>query len=245
MTQDGISGAAGQRRTLGLVGGMSWEATALYYRLINEAVAARLGGHHNARSVLVTVDFEDMLAPGLSGDWDAAAGPIVDAARAVERAGGECILLTANTAHLVADRVAAACRAPLIHIADAVGADARRAGFARLGLIGTRQTVGSGLYDRVMAERFGIAVDLPRPAEQDDLQSIILDELTRGEIRAASRTRCLDIVARMAAAGADGIIVGCTELPLLLAGHRASAPLLDTTRLHVARAIDFAFATAV
>ncbi len=230
-----------QRETIGLVGGLSWEATALYYRLLNESVGARLGGHHNARSVLATVDFEEVLEPALRDDWDSAARPIVAAATAVERAGAGCVLLTANTAHLVADRVTAAVSIPLIHIADAVGAAARKAGLGSVGVVGTKQTLGSGLYDRIMAERFQIDVLLPPEPAREDLQTMIVDELTLGHVRPGSRTRLLEIVEGLAAAGADGVVVGCTELPLLLSDGDASVPLLDSTRLHVDGAIAFAF----
>lgn len=245
MTDGEIQIAGGQRYTVGLVGGLSWEATALYYRLLNQAVAARLGGHHNARSLLATVDFEEVLRPALADDWDGVARPIVSAALAVERAGADCVLLTANTAHLVADRVTAACSIPLIHIVDAVGEAARAAGLTRLGLVGTKQTLGSGLYDRHLSDRFGIDVVLPETDARDALQTVILDELTRGEIRPDSRARCLDIVESLAGAGAQGVVLACTELPLLMADGDASVPLLDSTWLHVGRALEFAFGDLV
>lgn len=228
-------------RTLGLVGGMSWESSALYYRLINEAVADRLGGHHNARSVLVTLNFEDVLSAGLREDWAEVARLVIQAAQSAELAGADCVLLTANTAHLVADQVEASCRVPLVHIVDAVGADARRRSLGRLGLIGTRQTIASGLYARRLAERHDIDVAVPSDTEQADLQKIILEELTRGVTRDASRDRCREIIDGLAALGCGGVVIGCTELPMLLNGDEMALPTLDSTRLHVEAAVTFAF----
>jgi aspartate racemase len=244
MPETGPIAEASRPRVIGLVGGMSWEATALYYRYLNEAVAERLGGHHNARSVLVTIDFEEVLGPVTGGDWDRAAEIVTAAAQAAERGGAECILLTANTAHLIADRVAAACRTPLLHIVDAVGEAARKAGLRRLGLAATEFTMASGLYERIMAERFGIEVILPGGDDRAFLQRTIIDELTRGLVLEPSRARCLDIVGRLAGDGAEAVILGCTELPLLLDGAAGPVPFLDSTKLHVAHAVDFAFASA-
>jgi aspartate racemase len=226
-----------QHRVIGLIGGMSWESTALYYRLINEAMRDALGGHHNARSVLYTVDFAEVYDLGSAGRWNDVADILVAAASAVRCAGADFLLLTANTAHAVADKVAAAIDMPLLHIADATAAAIKARGFDRVGLIGTRFTLEGGFYDGRLKERHGIAVDLPGAEAREALQRIIVDELTLGETRPASKETCLGIVSDLARGGAQGVVVGCTELPLLIGQDDIDVPLFDTTRLHAEAAV--------
>jgi aspartate racemase len=232
-----------RQRTIGIIGGLSWEASALYYRLINEAARRALGGHHNARSVMVTVNFADVLAHGAAARWDKVAEVLADAARRLRRAGADFVLMAANTAHAVADEVASAIDVPLLHIADTTAAALTARGLRRVALVGTRfTTVPDGFYAQRLASRHGIAVTVPEDGDREALHATIVDELTRGVVRAESRKRCMAIIERLAGAGAEGVIVGCTELPLLLADAKASLPLFDTARIHAEAAVAMALA---
>jgi aspartate racemase len=227
-------------KLIGIIGGLSWEATALYYRLLNEAAARALGEHHNARSVIVSVDFAEALALANQGDWDGLATLLIDAARRTCAAGADMVLLGANTAHIVADQVAAAIDVPLLHVADAAGTAAREQGFRHVGLIGTRFTLESPVYAERLRERFGLTVSTPDAASRDELQRIIIDELTLGRVEAASRQNCVAIIQQLCERGADAIVVACTELPLLLRSDDSPLPLLDTTALHAEAALRLA-----
>lgn len=227
-------------KLIGIVGGLSWEATALYYRLLNEATARVLGEHHNARSVIVSVDFAEALALANQGDWDGLAVLLIDAARRIRDAGADMVLLSANTAHIVADQVAAAIDVPLLHIADVAGAAAQARGFHRVGLIGTKFTLESPIFADRLRERSGLEVIAPDATGRDDLQRIIVDELTIGRIEPQSRRQCAAIMRQLQDQGAEAIIVACTELPLLIQPDDSSLPLLDTTALHVEAALRLA-----
>jgi aspartate racemase len=227
-------------KTIGLVGGLSWEATALYYRLLNEGTAHALGPHHNARSAIVSVDFAEALALAEASDWDGLAKLLITAAQQICAAGADIVLLGANTAHIVADQVAAAIDVPLLHIADTAGAAAQARGLRHVGLIGTRFTMESPVYAARLSQRFGLHVSTPDAPGRAALHRIITGELTLGRIEAASRQRCVDLIETLRADGAEGIIVGCTELPLLLRPGDSPLPLLDTTALHVDAALRWA-----
>lgn len=234
--------ARASMKTIGLLGGMSWESTALYYRLLNAGVNAALGGHHNARSVLYTFDFEELLRDGLAGRWDLVGDALAEAARRLAGAGADFLLITSNTGHAVADRVAEASPLPLLHIADAAAAAVKARGLARPALIGTRFAMEMGFYTDRLRARHGLETILPGEADRVELQRIIIDELTLGDRRPQSRRRCQAIVEALAGQGADSVIVGCTELPLLLAEDDYGLPAFDTTRLHVEEAIRHALA---
>jgi aspartate racemase len=227
-------------KVIGIVGGLSWEATALYYRLLNEATARALGEHHNARSVIVSVDFAEALALANRGDWDGLAVLLIDAARRLCRAGADMVLLGANTAHIVADQVAAAIDVPLLHIADVAGAEAQARGVRRAGLIGTRFTLESPIFADRLCERAGLTVIAPDATGRNDLQRIIVDELTVGRVEPQSRQQCVGIMQKLQDEGAEAIIVACTELPLLIRQEDSALPLLDTTALHVEAALRLA-----
>jgi len=224
-------------KLIGIVGGLSWEATALYYRLLNEAAARALGPHHNARSVIVSVDFAEALALANQGDWDGLATLLIDAARRASAAGADMVLLGANTAHIVAEQVAAAIDVPLLHIADVAGTAAQDGGFRHVGLIGTKFTLESPIYAERLRERFGLTVSTPDAAARDELQRIIIDELTVGRVEPRSRQNCVAIIEQLRQRGADAIVVACTELPLLLCPEDSALPLLDTTMLHAEAAL--------
>lgn len=227
-------------KLIGIVGGLSWEATALYYRLLNQAAERALGEHHNARSVIVSVDFAEALALANAGDWDGLAELLIDAAWRLCSAGADIVLLSANTAHIVADQVAAAIDVPLLHIADVAGDAARARGFRRVGLIGTRFTLESPVYAERLQERSGLAVLTPDAPARDVLQRIIVDELTMGRVEDRSRRECIAIMQALREDGADAIAVACTELPLLVREGDSPLPLLDTTALHVEAALRMA-----
>lgn len=229
-------------RTIGIVGGLSWEATALYYRLLNEGAASALGPGHNARSVIWTVEFPKVLALAEADRWDGVTEILADAARRLQAAGADMVLLAANTAHLVAEAVAAEITVPLLHIADAVGEAARARGFRRLGLLGTRFTLEAPIFPERLAQRFGLECLIPAAETRRDLHGIITGELTQGRIEPASRQRCLAMIDALRSEGAEAVVLACTELPLLLRQQDSAAPLLDSTALHVEMALRQALA---
>lgn len=225
-------------KTIGLIGGMSWESTAIYYRLLNGMMRDRLGGLQSARLVLSSIDFAPVAAMQAAGDWAAATAILVEAARRVEAGGADCLLICTNTMHKLADPVQAAVSIPLLHIADATAVTA--AGVTRPLLLATRYTMEQDFYTGRLRDRHGIDVVVPDDAGRAVVHDIIYRELCVGSVRPDSRAACLDVVARMAAAGIDGVLLGCTEVGLLLAPGDVDRPCFDTTRLHCAAAIAFA-----
>ena len=229
-------------RTLGLIGGMSWESTAIYYRLLNERVRERLGGLHSAKLLLWSFDFAEIEALQAAGAWEAATLRMVDAARRLEQGGAEALLICTNTMHRMADEVEAAVDVPLIHIADAT---AGAIGAARVGrplLLGTRFTMEGRFYRDRLAERHGIEAIVPDDEGRATVNRVIYDELCRGIVSDASRAAYLDIVERAREQGADGVIFGCTEVGMLIGGLDLGVPSFDTTAVHVAAAVDVALA---
>jgi aspartate racemase len=229
-------------KTLGLIGGMSWESTVPYYRLINEAVKARLGGLHSARLVLYSVDFHDIEVLQREARWDDAGEVLAHAARALGAAGAEALVLCTNTMHKVAAAIEAATPRPLLHIADPTAGAIRDAGFTRVGLLGTRFTMEQDFYRARLEQRHGIEVLIPASGDRDDVHRIIYDELCLGEVRESSRTRYREIIARLVDRGVQAVILGCTEIGLLVGPEDASVPLFDTTALHARAAADWAMA---
>lgn len=229
-------------KTIGIIGGMSWESTVPYYRLINEGVKERLGGLHSARIVMLSLDFHDIAAMQNSGRWDEAGEAIVDAARALESAGADCVVIATNTMHTAADRVANAVSVPLLHIADATGEAIVRHGIGTVGLLGTRFTMEQDFYRARLAERFGLTVLVPEPEDREFVNHVIYTELCCGVFDDGSRTRFREIIGRLVSAGAGGIVLGCTEIPLLVTAADSPVPLFDTGELHAAAAVAFALA---
>jgi aspartate racemase len=227
-------------RTLGLLGGMSWESTVPYYRTINEAVRERLGGLHSAQLVLFSVDFEEIERLQRSGDWDTAGQRLAQAARAVEAAGAELLVLCTNTMHKVAPAIQQAVDIPLLHIADPTGDAVRAAGFSMVGLLGTRFTMEQDFYRDRLRERHGIDVLLPSPADRELVHRVIYEELCLGQARDDSRAAYRRVMADLARQGAQAIILGCTEITLLVSAHDAQVPLFDTTALHARAAAEWA-----
>jgi len=231
-------------RTLGLVGGMSWESTASYYAWINRFVAAQLGGLHSARLVLFSVDFAQVEAMQDGGRWDEAAGVLADAARRLAAAGAEILVLCTNTMHVVAPELASAVSAPWIHIADATADAVRVEGARRVGLLGTRYTMDGDFYRGRLSDRHGLDVLVPSEADRALVNEVIYEQLCRGRVEAASREAFRRIVDDLASRGAEGVILGCTEIGLLLDEGDASVPLFDTARIHAERAAAVALGLA-
>ncbi|MBA3033721.1 MAG: aspartate/glutamate racemase family protein [Gammaproteobacteria bacterium] len=231
-------------KVIGLIGGMSWESTVPYYRLINEAVKQRLGGLHSARLVLYSVDFHEIEQLQRDDNWTAAGELLAAAARAVAAAGAEVLVLCTNTMHKVAPAIEAAVNIPLLHIADPTAAAIKQAGLSTVGLLGTRFTMEQAFYRDRLRERHGLQVLIPAPGDRAIIHRVIYEELCLGKILPASRNEYRRIMAALIDQGAQGIILGCTEVSLLVGQPDASVPLFDTTRLHAQGAADWALAAA-
>lgn len=229
-------------KTLGLIGGMSWESTLPYYRTINQTVQHELGGLHSARLLLYSVDFAEVEALQHAGDWDAAGQMLAGIARKLESAGAEAIVICTNTMHKLAPQVEAAVGIPLLHIVDATAAAIGAAGFSRVGLLGTRFTMEQDFYRGRMRERFGIETLVPPAAERDRVHQVIYEELCRGVIRPASREAFRHVLQGLADAGAQGVILGCTEISLLVSEGDSPVPVFDTAELHARAAARWAMA---
>ncbi len=229
-------------KTIGLIGGMSWESTVSYYRLINEAVKSRLGGLHSARLILYSVDFHDVERLQQAGDWEAAGALLAGAARTLEEAGAELLVLCTNTMHKVAAPIEAATTIPLLHIADPTAEAIRRAGHATVGLLGTRFTMEQPFYRDRLREGYGLRVLIPEAEDREAVHRIIFDELCLGKVLPESRSVFRGILTRLAAQGAGAIILGCTEISLLVAAEDSRVPLFDTTALHAEAAVAAALA---
>jgi aspartate racemase len=228
-------------KTLGLIGGMSWESTAIYYRLLNEIVRERLGGLHSAKLLLWSFDFAEIAERQHAGDWEGAGALLVDAARRLEAGGAEGLVICTNTMHKLADTVQAAISVPLIHIADATGRAVVNAGVKRPALLATRFTMEQEFYKGRLADKYGLEPVVPNQAGRDMVHKVIYDELCQGIVRGESRTVYLDEVARMRRDDrVDGVIMGCTEITMLIGERDFDVPVFDTTRIHAQAAVDFA-----
>jgi len=226
-------------RTLGLLGGMSWESTLPYYRHVNERVREKLGGLHSAKLVLYSVDFAEIERLQHLGDWATAGRVLADAAQALERAGAEALVLCTNTMHRVLDVIEPAIGIPVLHIADATARRIRAAGLTKVGLLATRFTMEQDFY-RGRLERNGLAVIVPEADERAEIHRVIYDELCLGAIRDASRETFRTIMANLVARGAEGLILGCTEIGLLVGADDTTVPVFDTARIHAEDAVDWA-----
>ncbi|WP_076072821.1 aspartate/glutamate racemase family protein [Sphingomonas montana] len=226
-------------KTIGLIGGMSWESSAQYYRIVNQTARARLGGTHSARCLMTSVDFAPIAAMQAAGEWDVLGAAMADAARVLERGGADVIVLCTNTMHRVADAIADAVAIPLLHIADPTAVAVRAAGYARVGLIGTAFTMEQNFYRARLGEH-GLTVLVPDAADRVVVHDVIYRELVKGDVRAASRDAYRGVIARLVAAGAEAIILGCTEIMLLIGPEDSAVPLFDTTELHALAAVEMA-----
>jgi aspartate racemase len=229
---------------IGLIGGLSWESSAQYYRIINREVRDRLGGVHSARSLMWSVDFGEIEPLQHNGDWGKLAEQMQDAAIRLERGGADFVLICSNTMHRMADAVAEAIDIPLIHIADPTGAKIKAAGLRTVGLIGTAFTMEQDFYKGRLRDVFGLEMLVPQADDRRTVHDIIYRELVVGEVLANSRTAYREVIARLVAQGAQAIILGCTEIMLLVSAEDSAVPLFDTTTLHAIAAVDRALATA-
>lgn len=227
-------------KTIGVIGGMSWESTAVYYQHLNRIAKERLGGLHSAQLLLWSFDFAEIEEQQAAGDWDSATQSMVEAAQRLELGGAECIVIATNTMHLMAREVQAAVEIPLIHIADATAVAIRKSGAEAPLLLGTRFTMEKDFYKGHLQVHHSIAARIPGDEDRETVHRVIYEELCKGQIRDQSREAYLDIVNRCQAEGADGVIFGCTEVGLLISDDDLSVPAFDTARLHAEAAMDFA-----
>jgi len=226
-------------KTIGLIGGMSWESSAQYYAIINRAVRERLGGSHSAETFLYSVDFGEIERLQHDGDWSSLTARMVDAARRLEAGGADFVLICSNTMHLMADEVGAAIDVPLLHVVDPTASAITKAGLSRVGLLGTAFTMEKAFYrDRLAAA--GLEIVIPDTADRREVHRVIYEELVAGKIEAASRAAYRQVIARLVERGAQAIVLGCTEIMLLVDQPDSAVPLFDTTRLHALAAVDLA-----
>ena len=227
-------------KTIGLLGGMSWESTIEYYRLLNQIVKAELGGLHSAKILMYSFDFEELVQLKHKGDWSKIGRLLAEAAVDLEGGGADCILVATNTMHKVADAIMVATSIPLIHIADATAEEIKRQGVQRVGLLGTRFTMEESFYKDRLIYQHGLAVQVPNGEERDLVHDVIYDELCLGKIRRASRDRYRQVISNLVNSGAEAIILGCTEIGLLVKPEDSPVPLFDTTEIHAAAAVKWA-----
>ncbi len=230
-------------KTIGMIGGMSWESTLEYYRIVNQAVKARLGGLHSARCLLYSVDFEEIEALQRQDEWSEAAGVLSRAAQGLEKGGADFIIICTNTMHKVAEEVEQSVSIPLLNIADATAEKIIAAGMQKIALLGTRFTMEEDFYKGRLVNAFGLDVRVPNDAEMDVIHRVIYQELCLGKIDSNSRQQYLDVIDRLVGEGAQGVILGCTEIGLLVKQEDTPVPLFDTTEIHARAAVDFALNT--
>ena len=227
-------------QVIGLIGGMSWESTVPYYRQINQTIKERLGGLHSAKVILYSLDFHEIERLQQAGDWPRAGEILADAARALEAAGAEFLVLCTNTMHRVAFAIESAVGIPLVHIADPTAEEIQKSGFSTVGLLGTRFTMEEAFYKDRLRERFGLTVLVPPQPDRDVIHRIIYEELCVGRILEESRSEYRRIMASLVSQDAEAIILGCTEISLLVGENDSTVPLFDTTAIHARKAAELA-----
>jgi aspartate racemase len=223
-------------KTIGLIGGMSWESSIEYYRIINEAVRERLGGLHSAKCIMHSVEFEEIRALQEKGDWAALADHMADSALRLRAAGADFVVICTNTMHIMADEVSERAGIEVLHIADATGQEIKEKGLKNVGLLGTRFTMEKDFYKKRLGH-FGIEVIIPDEKDREEVHRIIFGELCAGVFETASRERLKKVIEGLAARGAQGVVLGCTEIPLIISQEDASIPVFDTTRIHAMAAV--------
>lgn len=231
-------------KLIGLLGGMSWESSAVYYRTINEAVRRELGTHHSARILMHSVDFAPIMQSQHAGEWDRCTDILVDAARSLADGGASLLVIATNTMHKVAEEIEAGSRLPVLHIADPTGQAVRADGFRKVALLATRFTMEERFYRDRLETRFGLNVVIPGAAERDEVHRVIYDELCLGIVTAASAARFGEIISRMAEDGCEAVILGCTEIGMLVSQDNSPLPIFDTTALHAEAAVRMALDTS-
>jgi aspartate racemase len=229
-------------KTIGLIGGMSWESTQEYYRIINQEVSKRRGGFHSAKILMFSVDFGEIESLMREGRWDEVGGQVATIAKTLESGGAEVILLCTNTVHKVAGWIEEAITVPFIHIADATGEEISKKGMKKVGLLGTRYTMEEDFYKDRLSEKFGLSVVIPPDEKRGMVNDVIFNELCHGVISELSKNRFKKVINELAVQGAEGIILGCTEIPMLINEGISPVPLFDTTSIHALKAVDFTLA---
>jgi aspartate racemase len=229
-----------KQATIGLIGGMSWESSAEYYRIINQEMTRRLGGVHSARCLLWSVDFVEIKRLQHEGDWAQLAELMREAALRLERGGADFIVLCTNTMHRLASEISSAVNIPLLHIADPTAERIKAAGLHRIGLLGTAFTMEQDFYKGRLQQRHGLEVMVPGSEDRRTVHEIIYKELVLGQIKPESRQAYREIIARLVEQGAQAVILGCTEIMLLVTGEDSAVPLFDTTTIHAVAAVDYA-----
>ena len=227
-------------KTIGLIGGMSWESSAEYYRTINETMKARKGPLYSAKSLMYTVNFHDVERMQHAGEWEKAGEVLVEAAQRLERGGADCIVLCTNTMHKLANVIEAAVKIPFIHIADATAEKIQEQGMKKIGLLGTGFTMEQDFYKGRLTEKYGLEVIVPEKPDRDTVHRIIYDELCQGKTERSSKAEYVRILQDLANQGAEGIILGCTEIMLLVGQTDSPVPIFDTTTIHAVAAVDYA-----
>jgi aspartate racemase len=227
-------------KTIGLIGGMSWESSVEYYRIINQEVSRRLGGLHSAKIMMYSVDFGEIEGLMREGRWEEIGDHVAKIAKTIEGAGADVILLCTNTVHKVASWIESATRVPFIHIADAAGEEISRKALKKVGLLGTRYTMEEDFYKNRLTEKFGLSVLIPPDEKRGIVNEVIFNELCQGIIKKSSTDQFKEVIKELVARGAEGIILGCTEIPLLIKNGDCPVDLFDTTSIHALRAVDYA-----
>ena len=227
-------------KTIGMIGGMSWESSLEYYRLVNEAVKEKMGGLHSAKCILYSVDFGEIEKMLASGDWEGLEACLGEAALELKEAGADFLLICTNTMHKLAEKVEAKAGLPLLHIADAAAGEIQAEGLEKVGLLGTKFTMEETFYRERLEDKFGIKVLIPEAGDREFVNSVIFNELCLGIIKEDSREKFRGIIGDLVSKGAEGIVLGCTEIPLLIGQEDAEVPVFDTTKIHALAAVEFA-----
>jgi aspartate racemase len=227
-------------KTIGLIGGMSWESSSVYYNIINETVKERLGGLHSAKCILYSVDFEEIASLQHQGKWEELTKLMINFAQQLERAGADFIVICTNTMHKMAEEVQDNIHIPLLHIADATAEKIIEQGLGKPGLLGTKFTMEEDFYKQRLKKKYSINVIIPSYADREIIDSVIYNELCLGKIKQSSKEKFREIITKLVSIGADGLILGCTEIPLLISQEDVEVPLFDTTAIHSKAAVAFA-----
>ncbi|MFA5972356.1 MAG: aspartate/glutamate racemase family protein [Lentimicrobiaceae bacterium] len=227
-------------KTIGLIGGMSWESSIVYYELINKKAKELLGGHHSCQSLMYTVDFDEIVKLQHAEKWEELDIIMADAAKRLEKGGADLVVLCTNTMHLCSQAITDSISIPFLHIAEAAGLEIKKQSLRKIGLLGTKFTMEKDFYKKVLADKFGIEVIIPNEQEREKVHNIIYGELVHGVIKDESREVFITIIKNLEKAGAKGVILGCTEIPLLISDSDVNIPTFDTTRIHAEKAVEWA-----
>lgn len=227
-------------KTIGLIGGMSWESSIEYYKLINELVKEKLGGVHSCKSIMHSVDFSEIEKLQHNGEWEKLTEIMVNIAKKIEKSGADCIVICTNTMHKMAEDIEKEVKIPLIHIADSVGENIVKLNLKKVALIGTKFTMEQDFYKERIRNKFGIEVIIPNENDKNIVHRVIYEELVKGQFKDESRKEYIRIIRELTKEGAEGVILGCTEIPLLISQTDVEIPIFDTTKLHSESAVEFA-----